>query len=113
MALFVIARSKGVAFRDLIGNNNWVFCATLTMTLVSMLIAFKNPYVPPTMGRAHNPYAEDALLGRLNHFYFGETLTHGWRTAAWIYFLLTIIAVFVSFTDDLVDSLKGRPYQSG
>jgi hypothetical protein len=113
LALYLIARSKGVAFVDLLGNNNWVFCAALSMMLISMLVASKNPYVPPTAwerltGVPYNPYPDYTLMGKLNKFYFGDTFTNGWRSAAWLYALLTFIAIFISFTDDAIGSLKEK-----
>lgn len=110
LVLYLLSRAKNIVFRDLIGNNNWVFCAALSMTIITMWIAIENPYVPPTLldmlkDAPVDPLADESTFGRANQFVFGETLTDGWRNAAWVYAALTLLAIPVSFADDLSDRL--------
>ena len=112
--LFLIANHKDVEFKTILGNNDWVFYAIVSMTLMSMLAAYLNPLLPQNklatildtvrsfFGMESKTTLRDSLLwSMLNRLFFGKAFTLGWRYAAGVYLVACFPAWLVSFTDDM------------
>lgn len=110
--LGLISKIDGVSFGRIVGNNNWVFCSVLGMTVISAAMAHFNPLVPepfgaPVINWVRNlfgyesmKYRDSVFWGVVNRSFFGESFTYGWRDVAFVsYAVATIPAFFISYWD--------------
>jgi hypothetical protein len=117
--LLLITKAKGVSFCKVVGNNNWVFPAVLSMMVVSIIMANLNPMVPLPLGHeviswVRNLFGYKELLlenstfwGNLNYMFFGDYWTYDWRDFAVVTYAIAIIpSLLISYSDDVVRLLK-------
>ena len=104
----LIAKLTGRQFRDLASNNNWVFWAMLSMTVLTGFIASLNPLVPQGIGgwlkslfAGETELSDSVFWGLLNGFFFGESFTFGWSDTTWLYAFWIVPAFAVSFWDEV------------
>ncbi|HBB49753.1 TPA: hypothetical protein DEQ22_02970 [Candidatus Nomurabacteria bacterium] len=109
--------SIGAAFRKRLCNNDWVFRVCALMVLFSGVMWYFTPGatlnpIKYTLNELkelvsmapQDPYANDGIFSGLRNFLIGED---GWGQVAISYIWWSIVAIPISFTDEVIGVFKG------